>query len=455
MSKKEQSRAGLALLIVSLALLLTSCNHGSPLPFRPISHIIIIVQENRSFDNLFHGYPGADTAIVGRTHGGKIVRLRPVSLRVPYDISNGVADFTQSFDGGRMDGFDQRLIVPARAAKRYGPYAEYGYVPRSEIAPYLELAKRYTLADHVFQSNLDQSFAAHLYLIAGQAARAVNVPTGRPWGCDAGPRARVQTLLNDRTIGPTVFPCFDFRTLGDELDARNLSWRYYAPQIDSNLTWRRYSQLMRLRRWPKALRAPDFGQLWSAYDAVAHDRYGPDWTLNVISPEKKILSDVRQGILANVTWVVPDFKNSDHSSSQSASGPSWVAAIVNAIGRSRFWSSSVIFVIWDDSGGWYDHVRPPQLDYDGLGFRVPLLVISPFAKAGYVSHAQYESASIVRFTEEQFGLTSLADSDRRASDLGDCFDFSRAPKRFAPIDAVLPTEALLRQRPSLQAPDWQ
>ena len=421
-----------------------------------VHHVVIIVQENRSFDNLFHAYPAADTASFGLAHDGRNIRLRPVSLRAPYDIGNGAHDFAISYDGGRMDGWDLR---PTTAGRRlHGAYPQFGFVPSNEIGPYLQIAKQYVLADHMFQSNIDQSFAAHLYLVAGQAGRTVDIPNGNPWGCDAAENTAVRTLLDDRSLGAPRFPCFDFRTLGDELDAVGRTWRYYAPHVDSSSTWQRFRQFQRDQRLgpklPKQdITFPDFGQNWTSYDAVAHVRYGPDWTTNVVAPPKRFISDISMGELAAVTWIVPDYKNSDHSGSQSDTGPSWVSSVVNAVGGSRYWDTTTILIVWDDSGGWYDHVPPPQLDYDGLGVRVPLLVVSPFARKGLVSHRQYEFGTIVKFVESVFGLPPLAASDRRANDLSDCFDFTQSSRRFVPIERTYSDAFFLHQPASNTPPD--
>jgi phospholipase C len=414
---------------------------------RHFKHVVIIVQENRSFDNLFHGFPGADTADYGLSHDGTRVRLEPVSLRAPYDMSNGFQDFIRSFDSGTMRGFDLRAIVRRRHAQiplRAAQFPNYAYVPHNEIAPYLDLANQYVLADRMFQSNIDQSFAAHLYLIAGQAHASVNVPNGRPWGCDAGPRTRVVTINQKRQRDKLVFPCFDMPTLADQLDDAALTWAYYAPRVDPARGW------ARARRQH---RRPEFGQLWSAYDAIPGKRYGPDWSTNVISPSSRVLADIQSGDLPSVSWVVPDWKNSDHSLSLSDTGPSWVVTIVDAIGRSKYWRDTAILITWDDSGGWYDHVPPPQLDYDGLGFRVPLLVVSPYTKRSVVSHTQFEFGSILRFTETVFSLKPMAASDARANDLGDCFDFAAGPRAFRPIAVPYPPETFIRQEPSRRPPD--
>ena len=398
-----------------------------------ISHVVVIVQENRSFDNVFNGFPGADTVTSGKTSSGATIPLHASSFLETYDISHDESDFLKSYHSGAMDGFDREstggiggLSGPSNAP----PDPEYAYLPQSETALYFALAKTYALADRFFPSQIDSSFTAHQYLIAGQAGGTVDVPTKPPWGCDAAPTTVVATLNPDRTQGAGVFPCFSYRTLGDELDATGHSWRYYAPAIGG-----------------------DQGMVWSAYDAIRQIRYGADWQRSVISPETRVLTDISAGSLSDVTWVVPDFANSDHPESNSTTGPDWVTSVVDAVGRSPFWSSTAIIVFWDDWGGLYDHVAPPQLDYDGLGIRTPMVVVSPYAKRGYVSHVQYETASVTRFIEGVFSLGVLAKSDGRATDLDDCFDFTQAARPFSNFTLRTPLNVLLQRRPSTRAPD--
>ncbi len=187
---------------------------------------------------------------------------------------------------------------------------------------------------------------------------------------------------------------------------------------------------MALLREPYGSASSGDGSYWSGYQAVRHIYYGPDWKKDVITPQMRSSSPTfRAGKLANFTWITPVCDDSDHVNCGGGYGPSWVAAIVNTIGKSKFWDSTAIFVQWDDWGGLYDHVPPPFEDYDGLGFRVPLLVISPYAKADYVSHVQYETASVLRFAEDLWGLGQLAAADRRAtSPAADCFDFAQQPR---------------------------
>jgi len=391
-----------------------------------IQHVVYIVQENRSFDNLFQGYPGADTVSKGKNSYGQTIELRKFPLGVAYDVDHSAQAMFAACNGKdklpgthcRMNGFNNE------AGFGGPPNREYVYVPHDESKPYFDMAHEWVLADRMFQSQLDESFVAHQYIIAAQAAWSVNLPAGM-WGCGGGPSDTVATITKDRNPnGPSIAPCYDYQTLGDELDSAGLSWRFYASSYGS--------------------RSSGDGGTWSSYQAVRHIRYGPDWK-NVVSPNWKFITAVRHGTLANFTWVTPVCADSDHVNCPYGFGPSWVSALVNTVGQSKFWNSTVIFVQWDDWGGLYDHVPPPYLGPDSLGFRVPLLVISPYAKHGYVSHVQYETASVLRFAEDLWGLGHLAAADARAtSPSADCFDFSQKPRPFIKIGAPLPPKFFMK-----------
>ncbi|MBC5800515.1 MAG: hypothetical protein GIX03_06590 [Candidatus Eremiobacteraeota bacterium] len=400
-----------------------------------IKHVVIIVQENRSFDNLFAGYPGADTATTGTLHDGSTIALRPIPLEDGRDIGHFHYSFEAAYNGGQLNGFDLEQgygIINGMYSVIPGadPTLPYAYVPSVETAPYRQLAAQYTLADRNFESNSGPSYPAHQYLIAGQSADADETPTVAPWGCDAPPGTVVPLLAPDGSDTTGVTPCFDYATLADRMDAAAVSWRYYTPPLQAQS-----------------------GSTFSAFDAIRHIRYGNDWTTNETNPETQIFSDVSKGTLPQVSWVIPSFPNSDHPLAHSNTGPSWVASVVNAVGASPYWSSTAIFVVWDDWGGWYDHVAPPPVDRMGLGFRVPLLVISPYAKHGYVSHVQHEFGSILHFTEEAFALPTLGTRDALSDDLRDCFDFSQSPPPFATIQARYRRAFFQRQVETGEAPD--
>jgi phospholipase C len=176
---------------------------------------------------------------------------------------------------------------------------------------------------------------------------------------------------------------------------------------------------------------------------------------------QQILTDISAGQLPAVSWVIPTGQASDHAGSNDGSGPSWVASIVNAIGSSSYWSNTAVIITWDDWRGWYDHVPPLQVINDGTGwgsgyvygFRVPLIVVSPYAKKAYVSHVQHDFGSILKFVEEIYGLPSLGYADERADDLSDCFNFRQTPSPFHTIAAPLSEEYFLNDRTPPTDPD--
>ncbi|MBV8196499.1 MAG: hypothetical protein JO263_00055 [Candidatus Eremiobacteraeota bacterium] len=391
------------------------------------THIVILVQENRTFDNLFATFPGADGTRYGKTHNGRM-RLRSAPLESKPSPHNGYLYWIRDYNNGAMNGFD---LVPV--GQTPGTYV-YQYVDPAQIKPYWTLAKKYVLADHMFQTEGSGSFTAHQDLIAGGSPigdrREIDYPDGRPWGCDAPP-GTVTSLItanNEYLAKAGPFPCLNYRTLRDLLDGDGISWRYYAPQVGNNFA----------------------GNLWNGFDAISAVRHGPQWGVNVTWPETLVFSDITNDTLPSVSWVIPDYDNSDHSGANSDTGPSWVAQVVNAIGASPSWKTTAILIVWDDWGGWYDHVAPPgKRSYGGLGFRVPLIVVSPFAKAAYVSHGQYEFGSIVRFVEDNWGLPRLGTTDQRARDfVGDFFDFKQPARAFTPIAAKYSAEFFGRQAPS-------
>jgi phospholipase C len=364
--------------------------------------------------------------------------LRPVRLKRVYQIDHSAQSMFKACHGTgplpgmhcRMDGFNNE---PAYG----GPTdPEYVYVPHLDSKPYFDMAHEWVVADRMFQSQLDESFVAHQYIIAAQAQSSVDLPSGL-WGCDGEYDDYVKLVAQDRKIhGSHQHPCFDYETLGDELDTAGLSWRFYTSKYDAP--------------------SSNGGSFWSSYQAVRHIYDGPDWTKDIVTPQRDFIRDVRRGRLANFTWITPMCIDSDHVNCGGGFGPSWVSALVNTVGESKFWDSTVIFVQWDDWGGLYDHVPPPFKGYDSLGFRVPLLVISPYAKKNYVSHVQYETASVLRYAEDLWGLGRLAAADRRAtSPAADCLDFSRRPRKFVAIAAPKGPGFFLHQAPDLRIPDYE
>ena len=408
-----------------------------------IQHVVIIVQENRSFNNLFYGFRGAHTVKFGFNENGTKIPLQPIGLETSWDITHDSTDFFAACDGQgsipgtncKMDGFDNESWGCGRGGEPSCPNANppYSYVPHSETKPYFDMAKQYVLADEMFASNFDaSSFISHQYIIAGQAESAVNYPDGA-WGCPGGSGDDISEVGPQRQIpnGNEVV-CWNPTTLGDELDKANISWAYYAV----------------------AYSGQDPG-IWSAYQAVNHIYNGQDWNKDVISPPSQFLTDVANGNLRTVSWVTPTCANSDHAGCGSNTGPAWVASLVNAVGQSKYWDSTAIFIFWDDYGGWYDPEPPAYKDYDGLGLRIPMLIISPYAKKGFVSHVHYEHGSILRFVEDQFGLPRLAASDKRATPPANAFDFSKPPRAFVTIPSAHGKEYFLHQTLDRRLPDTE
>jgi phospholipase C len=436
--------AGLAFLVA-----LGGCVQRSTMPSLPalpnvqpvqpaaskIRHVVIIFQENRSVDDLFNGFPGADTVRYGLNTSGRKVPLHPVSLSAPYDLGHEHISFEKEYADGKMNGFSQVGVrCYSIVACPRQPIRAYGYVPHDEVRPYFDMASRYTFGDRMFQTNEGPSFPAHQYILSGTSTvtdgsslRAAENPSGQWGGCDSPAGTLVQLIDAAGQEGMPIYPCFNRISMTDLLERKSLSWRYYQAYIGPGL--------------------------WNAPDAILHVRESRDYRTDVQAPPARVLVDIGRGKLANVVWVTPTALESDHAASNNGSGPSWVAAVVNAIGESTYWKDTAIFVTWDDWGGWYDHVRPPVYNSYELGFRVPLIVISPYAKNHYVSHRQHEFGSILKFVEKTFGLPSLHTTDVRADDLSDCFDFSKPPTKFRPIPAPLPPSYFLKQPLSHKDPD--
>jgi phospholipase C len=429
----------------------------------PIQHVVVIMQENRSFDNLFHGFPGADTVDSGWGHGKKYV-LQPVHLTWKWDLRHDHPQFLEDYEQGKGAGFDSQIkqfktsgsgcsdpinhpacwVFYKASNVKSMPYA---YVMQSEVQPYWTMASEYALGDNTFASNSGPSFPSHQYMVAGQSGHAVEVPNGQPWGCDAGPSVTVELLQYGQANPPVFskatgievpgpFPCFTYPTIADLLDGAGVTWRYYvAPP-------------------------PNSGSNLSAFEAISAIFNGPDWS-NVVHPDTKILDDISNGTLQQVSWVMPTGAKSDHSGPDSGSGgPAWVASIVNAIGQSSYWGNTTIIVMWDEWGGWYDHVHPPQLPdpvthaREGLGFRVPVIFISPYAKAGYISHSQHEIASTLHYIEETFGLGSLGLADARTDGFDDMYDYSQSPIVFQPIPAIRKADYFKHQTDNTPGDDY-
>ena len=226
-----------------------------------------------------------------------------------------------------------------------------------------------------------------------------------------------------------------------------------------------------------ARNTPSAGSLWTGPNAIEHmcgpnatppnatACVGSDWVNHVVLYNQhpaQILTDISSNQLPAVSWVIPSGQNSDHAGTlTNTGGPSWVASIVNAIGNSSYWKNTAIIITWDDWGGWYDHVPPPKLINDGTswgsgyiyGFRVPLIVVSAYAKPAYISHVNHDFGSVLNLIEGTFGLASLGYADAYADDLSDCFDFNQTPIVFRTINAPKNAAYFLNDRSPQTDPD--
>ena len=399
-------------------------------PSSPITHIVVIVQENRSVDNLFQFLPGANTQPYGLNLSGQQVPLQPVKLTAKYDVGHAHADWLKAYNAGGMNGWTKETCTgkcPANAA--------YGYVPQSDVQPYYRMAETYAFGDEMFQSSQGPSFPAHQYIVSGTSTNYDKSPwrvaedTGNNnGGCDSPPGTTARMINAAGHEGDPVFPCFDRTSIFTLLDGAGVSWHFYQVKTGSGP--------------------------WNAVDALQPIwRNTSEYSANVTTPPSGVLTDIRTGKLASVVFVTPTAAESDHSGENKGTGPSWVASIVNAIGLSAYWKSAAVIVVWDDWGGWYDHVVPTIYNSYELGMRVPLVVISPYAKPAYVSHVHYEFGSILKFIEETFDLGSLGTTDVRANDLSDCFNLGSQARTFERIPAKYSAGYFLHQPISHQPPD--
>jgi phospholipase C len=440
-----------------------------------VQHVVIIFQENRTPDNLFQGLclapngtsgscstsPNSsqyDIVSSGVNSTGQTISLMPIDLGTAgsspdnYDLSHAhsafedMCDLNPSTGVCKMDGAD---LIPYSCTKGTvgcppPANAQFMYVIPADVQPYLTMTKTYAFADHMFQTNEGPSFPAHQFIISGTSAPtatstlfASENPNATAAGCVALATTTVKVIdsTGSETTNAPIYPCFEHPTLTDSLDDAGVTWRYYAPSE---------------------------GSIWTAPDAIEHmcvpseaaggTCTGADFTatnpkvvLNQTQSNAQILTDIASNQLQDVSWVIPTGDDSDHAESNDGCGPSWVTSIVNAIGNSPYWSNAVIIITWDDWGGWYDHVPPPNVLVNCsqwgcgyvYGFRVPLLVISPYiTKPGYISHVNHDFGSILKFVENNYGLTPLGYADTNAlDDLSDLFNFTQPPIAFTAIPA--------------------
>jgi phospholipase C len=301
-------------------------------PRYAIDHVIIIDKENHSFDNLFGRFPGADGTTTAELASGKLIHLLHAPDHTLLDIGHAGDSAAFAVDGGRMDRFAE-----LQGAIQDGRDVADSQYDQSDIPAYWAYAEHYTLADHFFSTIMGPSFPNHLATIAAGSANTIDNPRGNTrhaWGCDSGPFA-VVSAVDPHTGRPYLTkPCFDIPTMADTLQQHHVSWKYYAPQAFAS------------------------GYIWSSFDAIRHIRYSNLWKTNV-PPDTSFITDVQNGKLPAVSWLVTNAEQSEHPPYSMCVGENWTVDQINAVMRSRYWPSTLIVLTWDDFGGFYDHVAPP------------------------------------------------------------------------------------------------
>jgi phospholipase C len=379
----------------------------------PIKHVVFIVKENRSFDFMFGRFPGANGATTGMRAGAEMPLTRGtyvISSDVPHAYSDALIDWNH----GNMDGFGHKV-------GGYDSDAAYTQMYPDQIPNYWKWAQDFVLGDDFFASVMGSSFPNRLFTIAADSAGTRDGPNAkipRPhgeaksWGCDA-PDGETVEVFDPEGTRMESFPCFDMQTEGDLLTKAGVPWASYSAEHSQN------------------------GYIWSAYNSIKHIRETDQWDQHVF-PVDNVIQDIGANRLPPVTWIMPRFEDSEHPKFKTSlcEGENWTTQVVNAIMNSPEWKDTAIFISWDEWGGYYDHVPPQQVDTFGLGFRVPLLVISPYAVSGKIDHHWGEFSSVLRFIEENWGLGHLTDRDAGASDLSYDFDFTQQPLAPEPLPLV-------------------
>jgi phospholipase C len=382
-----------------------------PPPPNPIKHVIVIVKENHTFDNYFGTFPGAEGTTKCKTSSGLIDCPRAPD-RTPRDLCHEHSCALSDWNGGTMDGWDS-----VSGTSQNGDELAYAQYLEADIPNYWAYARKYTLGDHFFANMLGPSFPGHMFVLAAQAGWSLGNPntdvTHPYWGCDQSSSTRVTTLDHGTCTQADVFPCFQIPSVPDLLPSA-VDWKFYGTDFYV------------------------LGEIWSMFDGIDQIRNGARWS-HVVNASQ-FDADVDAKTLPAVSWLVNQDLADEHPAVGGVcAGENWSVQRINKIMQSDYWKDTAIIFTMDDFGGWYDHVAPPrQYGCDaqhpyGLGFRLPLIVISPYAKPGYVFKENAEQASIPKFILKTFGAPRFlsdvdpAAQDGQANDLMNAFDFTQTP----------------------------
>jgi phospholipase C len=375
----------------------------------PIKHIVVIMQENHSFDNYFGTYPGANGIPENVCMPLDPEHPNPHSCVKPFlstnatspDIPHEYLPSHIAYNNGKMDGF-----MLAESENN----STMSYYDNKTIPYYWDLAKHYVLADNFFSSVLSYSLPNHWYAIAGQAPTAsiyYGMPQ-KPALATTNEKQVEKEYLQESNVTNTIADLFMKNN-----NTTDVTWKYYYHRINADGDYK------------NATINGDAYDFWNPF-AAKPSSYSEKYASHFVR-RAQIFSDLKNGNLPQVSWVIPSDKLSEHPPANITLGMDWVVNVVNSIMNSHYWNSTAIIVTWDDYGGFYDHVPPPQIDKYGLGFRMPALIISPYVKPGFIDHTQYQFESMLKFIEWRFNIPSLTDRDRNANNLLNAFDFSQKP----------------------------
>jgi phospholipase C len=395
-----------------------------PVPGK-IEHVVFLIKENRTFDNYFGTFPGANGLTTALDSTGNVVPLAQASdTNFGCDIDHSPEGADAAWNCGMMNQFDTikySTTKPACDQSKPAPYKNHSLTQftKKDIPNYFALASHFTLGDNMFSALRGPSYPNHMYTVAAQSGGfslgvgAVNNPgnifnTTGGWGCDV-PKQTEQTLPYGKFQCPpaqdygTHSSCWTgVPTIVNEIEAKGLDWRYYGPGPGQS------------------------GYIWTILNAFSEIRNNPTEWAKVV-PYTQFVTDLTSGGLKDVSWIVFPGSLSEHPPNSVCAGENYTISLVNALESSPYWCTTALFITWDDFGGFFDHVPPPNqpnADVYGPGFRVPLIVVSPYAKAGFIDSHQWDFTSLLRFAEVNFGLHYLTPRDQGSGSMVTAFDFN-------------------------------
>ncbi len=377
-----------------------------------IKHIVVIMQENRSFDTYFGTYPGADgipmqngvpTVCVNDPLTNQCVKPFHNPADLNHGGPHGQINATNDINGGKMDGFIQQMrrgrktpcqspLDPSCSSPNQRLPDVMGYHDAREIPNYWAYANHFVLQDHMFEPNASWSLPEHLFMVSEWSAKCTQ--QGDPMSCQN--ELQNPDSIKGRNKGlPQKRPDYAWTDLTYLMHKSNVSWGYYV--ADGTQPDCVDDSAMTCTPRPQHAGTP---QIWNPLPYF--DTVKQDGQLGNIQQLTNFYTAAKNGTLPAVSWVIPNGKVSEHPPALVSAGQSYVTLLINTIMQGPDWNSTAIFLAWDDWGGFYDHVVPPVVDQNGYGLRVPGLVISPYARQGYIDHQTLSFDAYVKFIEDDF-----------------------------------------------------